>query len=81
MKYTQNKLPQRIKNYSRALVAHTCNPSYLGGRDQEDQDSKPEANIPETVPPKKKASQKRAGGLTQGVGPRFKPQYRKKKIF
>jgi hypothetical protein len=25
----------------RALVAHTCNPSYLGGRDQEDCGSKP----------------------------------------
>jgi hypothetical protein len=23
------------------LVAHTCNPSYSGGRDQEDDDSKP----------------------------------------
>jgi hypothetical protein len=26
---------------SQALVAHTCNPSYSGGRDQEDQGSKP----------------------------------------
>jgi hypothetical protein len=26
---------------SRALVAHTCNPSYSGGRDQEDFGSKP----------------------------------------
>jgi hypothetical protein len=25
---------------SQALVAHTCNPNYLGGRDQEDQGSK-----------------------------------------
>jgi hypothetical protein len=24
-----------------ALVAHACNPSYLGGRDQEDRGSKP----------------------------------------
>jgi hypothetical protein len=35
------------KNYlqrphtSQASVAHTCNPSYSGGRDQEDCDSKP----------------------------------------
>jgi hypothetical protein len=28
---------------------------------------------------KKKKSQKWAGGLAQGVGPEFKPQYRKKK--
>jgi hypothetical protein len=26
---------------SRALVAHACNPSYSGGRDQEDYGSKP----------------------------------------
>jgi hypothetical protein len=31
------------KNYawSQGLVAHACNPSYSGGRDQEDQGSKP----------------------------------------
>jgi hypothetical protein len=28
---------------------------------------------------KKKLSQKRAGGVAQGIGPEFKPQYRKKK--
>jgi hypothetical protein len=28
---------------------------------------------------KKSPSQKRAGGVTQGVGPEFKPQYHKKK--
>jgi hypothetical protein len=27
--------------YSQALVAHACNPSYLGSRDHEDQGSKP----------------------------------------
>jgi hypothetical protein len=26
---------------SQASVVHACNPSYLGGRDQEDRDSKP----------------------------------------
>jgi hypothetical protein len=29
-----------IKISSWALLTHTCNPSYLGGRDQEDQGSK-----------------------------------------
>jgi hypothetical protein len=29
---------------------------------------------------KKNPSQKRAGGVAQGVGPEFKPQYRKKKV-
>jgi hypothetical protein len=28
---------------------------------------------------KKKKSQKRSGGVAQGVGPEFKPQYHKKK--
>jgi hypothetical protein len=32
----------KYKNYpSWALVAHSCNPSYSGGRDQEDHSSKP----------------------------------------
>jgi hypothetical protein len=30
-----------IRNLSQVLVAHTCNPSYSGGRDQEDCGSKP----------------------------------------
>jgi hypothetical protein len=30
-----------IKNYCQALVAHACNPSYSGGRGQEDHSSKP----------------------------------------
>jgi hypothetical protein len=29
---------------SQALVSHTCNPSYSGGRDQKDCGSKPQAN-------------------------------------
>jgi hypothetical protein len=45
-------------------MAHTCNPSYSGGRDQEDL--------------RKNSSQKRAGGVAQSVGPEFKPQYQKK---
>jgi hypothetical protein len=32
----------------------------------------------ETLSPRN-PSQKRAGGVTQGVGPQFKPQYQKKK--
>jgi hypothetical protein len=31
----------KICDYSWALVAHTCNPSYSRDRDQEDRDSKP----------------------------------------
>jgi hypothetical protein len=50
----------KSKKLSWVLVAHTHHPSYSAGRDQEDQ---------------KNPSQKRAGGMTQGVGPEFKPQY------
>jgi hypothetical protein len=64
---------------ARWLVAHTCNPSYSGSRDQEDCGSKPtRANSSwETI--SKKATTKRAGRVVQGVGLEFKPQYQKKK--
>jgi hypothetical protein len=58
-------------------VAHACNPSYPGGRDQEDCGSKPAwANSSprpflKKSPSKKK--KKRVGGVAQGVGPEFKP--------
>jgi hypothetical protein len=61
-------------------VAHAYNPSYSGGRDQEDCDlSQPRQIVRETLSQKKKNSQKRAGGVAQGVDPEFKPQYHKKK--
>jgi hypothetical protein len=63
---------------SLALVAHACNPSYLGCRDQEDGGSKPAPAHSFHDPISKNPSQKRAGGVAQGVGPEFKPQYRKK---
>jgi hypothetical protein len=55
-------------------VAHTCNTSYSGGRDQEDHGLKAaQANSLQNP------SQKRTVGATQGVGSEFKPQYWKKK--
>jgi hypothetical protein len=57
-------------------VAHAYNPSYSEGRDQEDGGSKPA--WAKTLY-RKNPSQKRAGGMVQGVGPEFKPQYHKKK--
>jgi hypothetical protein len=53
-------------------VAHAYNPRYSQGRDQEDHSLKRD-------PISKKTSQKRAGGVAQGVGPECKPQYSKKK--
>jgi hypothetical protein len=59
-------------------VGYACNPSYSGGRDQEDPGLKPDlANILQD--PISNPSQKRAGGVAQDVGPEFKPQYHQKK--
>jgi hypothetical protein len=58
-----------------ALVVHICNYSYSEGRDQQDSGSNP-ARVNSFQDP---ISQKRAGVVTQGVGPEFKPQYWKKK--
>jgi hypothetical protein len=72
-------------NTNQALVAHTCNPSYSGGRDQENHGSTPDREDSSRDPTlktkqnKKNPSQKRDGRVTQGVGPEFKPQYHKNK--
>jgi hypothetical protein len=55
-----------------------CNPSYSGGRDEEDRSSKPAWEIVHKTLSRKKPSQKRAG-VAHGAGPKFKPQYYKKK--
>jgi hypothetical protein len=62
-----------------ALVTHVCNPSYTGDRDQDNQGSKPVLANSFRDPILKKPSQKRAGGMVQGVDPEFKSQYCKKK--
>jgi hypothetical protein len=64
----------------RAPLVHACNPSYSGGRDQEDHGQKPAQADSSRDPILKNPSQKyRSGGVVQGEGPEFKPQYRKKK--
>jgi hypothetical protein len=55
------------------LVAHACNPSYSGGRDQKDRGLKPAQANRSLDPILKNPSEKRAGGVAQGVGPEFKP--------
>jgi hypothetical protein len=63
-------------------VAHTYNPSYSGGRDQENHSSKPaRANSSRDPFLKKHIKKNRAGGVAQSEGPDFKPQYYKKKKF
>jgi hypothetical protein len=59
-------------------MAHACNPSYSGGRDQEDHSAKP-AQGNNLRDPILNPTQKRAGGVAQGIGSEFKPQYHKKK--
>jgi hypothetical protein len=64
-------------------VIHACNPSYSGGSNQEDLGSKSAQTNSLRDPISKKPithmHTERAGGVAQGLGPKFKPQYRKKK--
>jgi hypothetical protein len=62
-----------------APVAHAYNPSYSGGRDQDDLGLKPAQANSLWDPISKNLSQKRAGGVAQDVDPEFKPQYHQKK--
>jgi hypothetical protein len=54
-------------------MAHTSNLSFSKGRDQEDGGLKPAWTNSSQDYLKKYPSQKRAGGLAQGVGPEFRP--------
>jgi hypothetical protein len=60
-------------------MVHTCNPSYWGGRDQEDCSLSQPGQIVHKTLSRKTLHQKRAGGVAQGEGPEFKPQYWKNK--
>jgi hypothetical protein len=61
------------------LVAHTCNPNYSGGKDQEDCGLKPAwANSSQDPLLKKALHKKKAGGVAQGEGPEFKSHTAKK---
>jgi hypothetical protein len=61
-------------------MAHAYDPSYSGGRDQEDHGSKPAwANSLWDPILKKPITKNRAGGVAQGEGPEFKSQYWEKK--
>jgi hypothetical protein len=55
-------------------VAHSCNPSCSGGRDQEDCGSKPAWANSSQDPISKIPITKRADGVAQDEGPEFKPQ-------
>jgi hypothetical protein len=70
-----------LVNDKRALVAYTCNPSYSGGRAQEDCGLKSALanSLWDPISKKKKKSHERAGGMAQGVGLEFKLQYHTQK--
>jgi hypothetical protein len=61
-------------------VDQACNPSYSGGRDQEDHISKQawSKSSGDPISKNKKPSQNRDVGVAQGLGPEFKPQNCKK---
>jgi hypothetical protein len=65
--------------YRWAPMAHTCNRSYSGGRDQEDCNLRPAWVNSSQDPILKKPITKKAGGVAQGKGPEFKLQYHKNK--
>jgi hypothetical protein len=60
-------------------VVHVCNPSYRRQKSGGSWFKTSPGKIVQETLSQKNPSQKKAGGLTQGVGPEFKPQYRKKK--
>jgi hypothetical protein len=56
-------------------VAHACNSSYSGGRNQEDSSSKSARANSSRDPISKIPDTKRAGGVAPRTNPKFKPQY------
>jgi hypothetical protein len=62
-----------------ALLAHSCNPTYSGGHDQEDRFKASLGKEFHETLSQKTLHKNRAGGVAQGEGPEFKSQYRKKK--
>jgi hypothetical protein len=62
---------------SLALMPYACNPSYSGGRvaiRRITVQSQPRQIVHKTLS-QKHPSQKKAGGVAQGVNPEFNPQY------
>jgi hypothetical protein len=60
-------------------IAQACSLGYSGGRDKDCSSKPAQANSSWDTISKKAYHKKRAGGVTQGVVPEFKPEYCKKK--
>jgi hypothetical protein len=71
-------VPSEEETQSRVPVAHSCDLSYSGDRDQEDHGSKPAQENSSRDPISKNPSQKRAGGMAHGEGPELKPQFHRR---
>jgi hypothetical protein len=64
-----------LKSRGQELVAYTCTLNYSGSRDQEVCSLKPAWENSSRDPAMENPSQKRVGGMSESVGPEFKPQY------
>jgi hypothetical protein len=71
---TENSLKLKLV-FSWTSMAHACNPSHSGGRDQEDRGLK---SAGETLS-RKTLHKNRVGEVAQGEGPEFKPSTGRKK--
>jgi hypothetical protein len=73
-------LARRQLHWARAqwAVAHSCNPSNSGGRDQEDRSSNPARAKSSRPRLKDTQHKKKAGGMAHGGGSEFKPQRHRK---
>jgi hypothetical protein len=72
------EFPTKIK----VAVAHTCFPSYSGGRDQEDPSSKPAQGNSSQDPISENTQPKKTGSVSQVVEHRpSKHEYHQKKKF
>jgi hypothetical protein len=65
------KCPLKRQDIGKAPVAHACNRSYSGGRNQEDTSLKPAQTKKFTRPTQKTLHKNRAVGVDEGEGPEF----------
>jgi hypothetical protein len=71
----QEKPQIQKSKYDWELVAHACNPSYSGGRDQEDHSSKPVLANSSGDPISKIFNTEKGWWSGSRLGHEFKPQY------
>jgi hypothetical protein len=64
-----------------ALVAHACNPTYSGRRDEEDHGLKTSQTNSSRASISKIPNTKRAGGMAQGMSSSLAPQKKKKDYY